>query len=176
MRKILPISPPDKDEYDPFYAHYIELAKIYGDGLRALEDSKNKLIAVVDNIGEAKAEYRYAIDKWTPKELIQHIIDSEVVFLYRALRIARKDKTALPGFNQDLYVQNSYANDYTLFEIMEQFKLLRLLTILTFTHFHPKTFTYKGVANKNEVTVRALAFIIAGHTLHHAEVLEERYL
>jgi len=176
MRKPAIISAPKKKEFEAYYEKYVKLAEESHDGILALEESKNTLVAAVEKIGEAKAMHRYQIDKWTPKELLQHIIDSELIFLYRALRIARHDDQALPGFDQDLYVRKSKANDHSLFEILEQFKLLRLLTILTFTNFPQDSIERTGIANGNKVSVRALAYIIAGHSLHHARILEDRYL
>jgi uncharacterized damage-inducible protein DinB len=125
---------------------------------------------------EREGNFRYATDKWTVKELVGHIADSERIFAYRALRIARADKTPIEGFEQDDYVKNGGFNDRTLVDLAEEFAQVRGATLALFLSLNGDAWQQRGIANKNEVTVRALAYIIAGHELHHRRILEDKYL
>ena len=125
---------------------------------------------------EREGNFRYAADKWTVKEVIGHLADSERVFAYRALRISRNDKIPMEGFEQDDYVKNGGFNDRTLADLADEFAQVRGATLALFAGLGGEAWQRRGVANKSEVTVRALAYIIAGHELHHRRVLEEKYL
>ncbi|PYO06808.1 MAG: DinB family protein [Gemmatimonadetes bacterium] len=120
--------------------------------------------------------YRYAPEKWSVNEVIGHLIDSERIFGARALRFARNDPAPLPGFEQDDYVRNSTFDAYPLSELASELEIVRQSTIFLFRHIDEQAWTRRGVANNAEVSVRALAYIIAGHELHHREVLRSRYL
>ena len=124
---------------------------------------------------ERDGTFRYAPDKWTVKEVLGHVTDSERIFVYRALRIARGDQTPLQGFEQDDYVRGGNFGERALVDLAEEFVLVRAATIAFFKSLQKDAWPRRGVANKNEVTVRALAFIVAGHELHHRQILEERY-
>jgi len=124
---------------------------------------------------ERDGNFRYAADKWTVKEVLGHVTDSERIFAYRALCIARADQTPLSGFEQDDYVRAGGFGERTLSDLVEEFALVRSATSAFFHSLGDDVWLRRGVANKNEVTVRALAFIIAGHELHHREILKERY-
>jgi uncharacterized damage-inducible protein DinB len=125
---------------------------------------------------EEKLTYRYVEKKWTIKEILVHIMDDERIFAYRALRIARNDKTPLPGFEQEDYVPYSRANERSLASIFKEFKTIRNATLSLFRSLKKDDFLRTGIANNHPVSVRALAYHIAGHELHHINVIKERYL
>ncbi|MDT0293186.1 DinB family protein [Mesonia ostreae] len=120
--------------------------------------------------------YRYAEDKWTPKEMLLHLIDSERIFCTRALRFARKDKTLLSGYDHEDFVKESGANTRSLESLLEEYNMQRQSSILLFKSFTKDMLQRKGNANGLEVSVAALGLIISGHELHHVQILKERYL
>ena len=166
---------PQSDEYAPFYEKYVRL--IPGtDILGALEAQRLVMTQLLGARSEREGNFRYASDKWSLKEVIGHVVDSERIFAYRALRFARGDSTPLSGFEQDDYVKSGGFGERTLADLAGEFAEVRGATIALFNGLDPAAWQRRGVANKNEVTVRALAYIIAGHELHHRRVLEENYL
>ncbi len=162
-------------EFAPFYQTYISLAN-EADLVEELEISVHEFIKFVQNIPMDKFDYRYAEGKWTIKDIIQHLIDSERVFAYRALRIARNDKTPLPGFEENDYADEAYANDRKLQEMLTELALVRQSTIMLFKNFSEEVLLRTGTASDRPVSVRALGFIIIGHQKHHQKVFQERYL
>jgi uncharacterized damage-inducible protein DinB len=165
---------PEPGEYAPYYETYI--SKVKGsDILSILEAQRLQMAQLFAAHSERDGNFRYAPDKWTVKEALGHVIDSERIFVYRALRIARGDQTPLPGFEQDDYVRGGNFSGRTLVELAEEFELVRLATVAFFKSLQKEAWQRRGVANEKEVTVRALAFIVAGHELHHRLILEERY-
>jgi hypothetical protein len=124
---------------------------------------------------ERDGNFRYAPDKWTVKEVLGHVTDTERIFAYRALRIARGDHKPLSGFEQDDYVRAGGFGERSLADLAEEFGQVRSATVALLRPLGDEAWSRRGVANNNEVTVRALAFIIAGHELHHREILKERY-
>lgn len=168
------IAKPDRGEYAPYYEKYISLVKA-NDVLGALETQRVQTVQLFAARSERDGNFRYAPGKWTVKEVLGHVNDSERIFAYRALRIARADQTPLPGFEQDDYVRAGGFGERTLRNLAEEFSDVRAASISLFGSFSKDAWTRYGVCNKNEVTVRALAFIIAGHELHHRAILEERY-
>ncbi|WP_456420414.1 DinB family protein [Lutibacter sp.] len=164
-----------ENEYSSFYKNYIT---ILGEVnlLDVLNNSLENLINTLKNLPEEKLQYRYEEGKWTIKELIQHIIDAERVLSYRALRFARNDTTNLQGFDEDWYVKNSNGNDRNFDELLNEFSLLRKATILLFKSFSNEMLTNIGSANGSDISVRALGFIIAGHQIHHLNIITKKYL
>ncbi len=163
------------DEYSPYYKPYIQ--KTEGLNLKeGLKINGDKTIAFFESVPEDKLTYRYEVDKWTVKEIIQHIIDTERIFAYRALCIARKDKTLLPGFDQDLYVENCEVNHRSIHDLTNEYKAVRLATIMMFNSFNEQALLQNGNASNNNLSVRAVGFIIMGHESHHCEIITERYL
>ena len=162
-------------EYGSFYKPYIDIC---GDQDLQIElnTSLTSTIQLLSTIPQTKYDYRYQSDKWTIKELIQHLIDSERIFSYRALRFARNDKTELMGYDHDIYVPESESSRRDFSELIEEFKNVRQSTILLFKSFTEEMLRRNGVASNSNVTVRALGFIILGHSKHHLKILEERYL
>ncbi|WP_457619062.1 DinB family protein [Lutibacter sp.] len=164
-----------EDEYSSFYKNYVTiLGEI--NLLEVLNNSLENLINTLKNLPEEKLQYRYEEGKWTIKELIQHIIDAERVLSYRALRFARNDATNLQGFDENWYVKNSNGNDRDFDELLNEFSLVRKATILLFKSFSNEMLTNTVSANGSVVSVRALGFIIAGHQIHHLNIIKEKYL
>ena len=124
---------------------------------------------------ESDGNYRYLPDKWSAKEVLGHVCDTERIFAYRALRIARGDQTPLPGFEQDDYVKNGPFAAAPMAEMIEDYIAVRRATITLFRNLDEAAWIRRGVASKNEVSVRAVAYMIAGHELHHRSILEQKY-
>jgi hypothetical protein len=169
------IGRPDTTEYLSYYGNYISMVPD-GDILAVLESQMEDTAGFLGTIPESQASFRYAPDKWSIKEVVGHLIDGERVFAYRALRFARNDKTPLPGFEQDDYVRNGAFDNCRLSDLAAELKSVRQATLFLFNHLDRDAWTRRGVANDDEVSVRALAYIIAGHELHHREVLRTKYL
>jgi hypothetical protein len=169
--------PPQPGEFAPFYGAYIALANSNAnDILATLEEQRLQMLAIFSGRREADGELRYAPEKWTVKEVLGHINDTERIMSYRALRIARGDGTPLEGFEQDDYVRNAPFQRRPMMDLVEGYIAVRRATISLFRNLDDDAWLRRGLANKNEVTVRALAYIIAGHELHHRQILEEKYL
>jgi len=165
---------PDPTEYAEFYANYI--SKVPGtDVLGVLESQRLQMLQLFAGRSERDGSFRYAPGKWTVKEVLGHITDTERIFTYRALRIARGDQTPLPGFEQDDYVRSGAFGERSLADLAEEFGAVRSASIVLFRSFKEEAWPRRGVASQKEVTVRALAFITAGHQMHHRIILEERY-
>ncbi len=167
------IGRPDSSEYAPYYGKYVSLVP-EGDILVTLGRQSLETVALLAP-REAVGDSRYAPGKWSVKESLGHLIDTERVFSYRALRIARNDKTPLAGFEQDDYVKYGPFAQLSLSTLLEEFTLVRKATVALFRALDETAWTRRGVASNNEVTVRALAYMIAGHELHHRRIFQERY-
>ena len=165
---------PAANEYAEFYANYI--SKVPGtDVLVVLESQRLQMQKMFAGRNEKDGNFRYALGKWTIKEVLGHITDSERIFTYRALRIARGDRTPLPGFEQDDYIRDGNFGERTLSDLLYEFGAVRSASIALFRSLTEKELERRGIANDKEVTVRALAFITAGHQMHHGLILEEKY-
>jgi len=164
-----------KDEYLPYFKTYIDKAGTL-DLIDGLQKGLDNTLLFFKSILEEKFEYVYEEGKWTIKELINHLIDTERIFCYRAMRFARADKTPLPGFNENDYATASNANSRTIEDLLDEYKSLRASTIYLYKNFTPAMLLNKGVAGSGAVSVRALGFLIIGHEIHHKDVIEERYL
>ena len=171
---ILTIARPQAGEYAPYYDRYISLVRSE-DILNTLDEQRRQTMTLLCGRDDEDGDFRYAPGKWSAKEVLGHVCDSERVFAYRALRIARADATPLAGFEQDDYVRNGPFAQRPLADLVEDFIAVRRATLSLLRNLDEAAWTHRGVANKNEVTVRALAYIIAGHELHHRGILEERY-
>ncbi len=163
-------------EFAPFYATYINQVSEENTLQEELEISLHRLIKFVQDIPMDKFDYRYAEGKWTIKDIVQHLIDAERIFAYRALRFARNDKTDLPGFEENDYVDNANANDRTILQLLTEISAVRHATMVLFKTFTEEQLLRMGTANKNPISVRALGFVIIGHQNHHQRVFLERYL
>ena len=124
---------------------------------------------------EALGERVYAPGKWTVKDILQHCIDTERIMAYRALRFARNDSTALPGFDENLFADNTRAGARTLEDLMEEFSLIRKANIYQFRNFSSDMLQRSGISNETEISALALGFVIVGHAMHHQAILEQRY-
>ena len=166
---------PAPTEHAPEFSNYVALVG-EGDIIQTLERQIENSLSLLRTIPSDKANFRYAPDKWSVKQLLGHLIDSERIFSYRALRFARNDQTPLPGYEQNDYVRNADFDSRNLTEMAEEFATVRRATIQLFRPLNETEWLRRGTANENEISVRALAYIIAGHELHHMGVLRSRYL
>jgi len=162
-------------DYVPFHETYI--SKV-GDGniVDILQNQQESTCQFLKAIPEDKAGYAYADGKWTVKQCIGHMTDTERVMAYRAMRFARNDDTELPGFDQDEYVANSRHNEFELADLIEEFRLTRMANLYFYKSLNAEEKQRFGLASGNRVTVNALLYIIAGHELHHLQIFKERYL
>ena len=165
---------PANNEYDPYYHRYISLVPEQ-DVLIALDQQLAETMILLRSLSEQHGAFRYERGKWSVKEVLGHLIDTERVMSYRALRIARGDRTALEGFEQDDYVKNGAFDNRSVANLGREFEQVRRATISLFRNLEPEAWERRGIANKVEVSVRALAYIIAGHELHHKALLKDRY-
>jgi hypothetical protein len=165
---------PEPGEYPPFYETYVSKVP-GGDVMTQLESQRVQTAQLFAASTERDGNFRYAPDKWTIKEVVGHLSDSERVFSYRAMRIARGDQTPLPGFEQNDFVKNGNFAEQSLADLVAEFGIVRTATLALLRSFNAEAWNRRGTASNNPVTVRALAFIIAGHELHHREILKERY-
>ncbi len=165
---------PEATEYPEYYANYI--SKVPGtDVLGVLESQRLQMLQLFAGRSERDGSFRYAPGKWTVKEVLGHVTDCERIYCYRALRMARGDQTPLPGFEGDDYVRNGAFGERKLGDLVEEFGAVRGASLALFRSFKEEAWSRRGVASQKEVTVRALAFITAGHQIHHRLILEERY-
>lgn len=146
------------------------------DVLKAINKQGKDFIKLLKSVPKDKYEYAYAADKWTLKEVIQHIIDAERIFAYRALCIARKETQSLPGFEENDYAANSKANQRDWDDLVEEFKLVRKTSTYLFSSFDEEQLETNGLSNNNPIYVLGLGFIIPGHCQHHLNIIKERYL
>ncbi len=165
----------NSDEYGDFYATYLNTLKNV-DLLEELEISVHRLIRFVQEIPMDKFDYRYAEGKWTIKDILQHLIDCERIFAYRALRFSRGDKTELPGFDENEYALAADGNQRSIKDLLTELAIVRQATLALFKNFDDKTLKRSGIASNNRMSVRAAGFIIIGHQNHHQRIFEERYL
>jgi hypothetical protein len=166
---------PASTEYDAYFETYVRLVPT-GDLFTILQKQLDETTALLALVPEDKIDYRYASGKWSLKEVVGHMIDTERIMSYRALRIGHGDTTPLPGFDQDLYVANAGLQQVSFESLINEFSLVRQTTIQLFKRLPAEAFTRKGSANQKEVTTRALSYIIIGHAMHHHNVIAERYL
>ena len=169
------IQRPGVDEFAPFYASYVNGVPD-GDIVALLEEQAQTLDALLGSLSADRAEFRYAPDKWSVKDVVGHVTDTERIFGYRALRISRGDATPLSGFDQDTYVANAGFSRRSLADLLSEFRAVRGSTVALFRAMTAEESLRAGSANAVPVTARALAYITAGHERHHARILRDRYL
>jgi uncharacterized damage-inducible protein DinB len=168
------IARPQPGEYAPYYDRYIALVP-GEDILNTLDQQRRQTMLLLSGRDDDDGDFRYAPEKWSAKEVLGHLCDTERIFAYRALRIARADATPMEGFEQDDYVRNGPFAQRPLADLVEEFIAVRRATLSLLRNLDEAAWMRRGMANKNEVSVRALAYIIAGHELHHRRILEEKY-
>jgi hypothetical protein len=166
---------PQSGESAPYYDRYIALVP-GTDVLAALDEQRRQMLLLLSGRTEQDGDLRYAPDKWNLREVLGHLNDTERIMTYRALRISRGDKTPIEGYEQDDYVRTSPLGRRPLADLIEDYIAVRRATISLFRNLDEEAWSRRGTANKNEVTVRALAYIIAGHELHHRQMIEQKYL
>ncbi len=168
------ITPPQANEYGAFYANYI--AQVTDDVLFELKNQVKSVADFMKAIPSEKQHYAYAEGKWTIKELLGHLVDTERVMSYRLLRFSRKDSTDLPGFEENDYVLNSTFLQRDFNDLIDEFTAVRKSNLYLITSLTEEQLALSGSANNNKVSVKALLFIMAGHVKHHIRILKERYL
>lgn len=166
---------PDVNEYAPYYGKYINLVA-EGDIVNTLGRQLDDTLSLLRSIPEAQADSRYAPDKWSIKEVVGHMIDTERIFGYRALRFARNDQTSIEGFEQDDYVKHGGFGVQSLSDLASEYEHVRRANMYLLRGLGGEAWDRRGRASDNEVSVRALAYIIAGHELHHMGIIRTKYL
>jgi hypothetical protein len=169
------IAAPGTDEYSTYFGRYVAQVPAGVDILDFLGRQRDELLARFRAVPEAKGGYRYAPGKWSVRQVVLHLSDTERIMSYRALRFARGDATPLPGFDENAYAPASGADAVPLAEVVAEFADVRLGTLALFRHLPAEAWTRRGTASEAPFSVRALAWVIAGHQLHHLGVLSERY-
>ena len=166
---------PQANTYGDYYRNYISLVE-ENDLFSALENAVDRSLTFWSDLTEEQGNYRYAEGKWSIKELLQHIIDTERIFSYRALAFARGEQTPLPGYDENQYADNCMSHSRSLQEMIDEFVLVRKSTIALFKSFDESVLDNLGNASGSNLSVRAAGFIIVGHEIHHMNVVKERYL
>jgi hypothetical protein len=168
------ISRPRAGDHAPYYSRYVDLVPD-GNVIELLERQGKETNALLGRVDEQTSLFRYAPEKWSVREVVGHVADAERVFAYRAVTFARGDATALPGFDQDVWSRSTNANDRSLAELASELAAIRASTLGLLRGFGPAEVARGGTASDNHVTVGALAYIMAGHELHHVKILREKY-
>ncbi|WP_436374920.1 DinB family protein [Cytobacillus sp. BC1816] len=166
---------PKSNEYAPYYEKYVSSVP-EGDLLQILDEQIKETMNLVKDLNEDQAQFRYAPEKWTVKEVIGHITDTERIMSYRLLCIGRGDLAKLPGYDDNEYVKNGQFNRFSIRELVEQLSYVRQNTIALLKSLDDESLLRRGNANGTEVTARAIAYIIAGHELHHRTLIKDRYM
>lgn len=168
-------SRPSASDYAPSFGRYINLVP-EGDILAILETQLGDVLHITASIPESKAGFRYAPEKWSIREALGHTTDTERIFAYRALRFARNDQTPAASFAENEYVQNAIFDQFPLKDLAAEFQHVRQSTLDLFRHLPEEAWLRRGVASNNEISVQALAYLIAGHVQHHLNILRTSYL
>lgn len=168
------IQRPSADEYSPYYSAYIALVPD-GSLVELLFDQQLESLRMLRGVDDSRGLFAYAPGKWTIKEVVGHLCDTERIFSYRALRFARGDEKPLAGFDENSYVPAGRFNERRMNDLLNEFQAIRAATIHLFRHLDEDELSRRGPANDNPITVRALGYIVAGHERHHVKLLRERY-
>ncbi|MBO0959733.1 DinB family protein [Neobacillus sp. MM2021_6] len=166
---------PVDNEYPKYYVPYVKLVSD-GDLLSILKENLAEMVALFEGLSEEDGHFRYATDKWSIKEVLGHMTDTERIMSYRLLRVGRGDQTPLAGFDENDYINGSQFDLLSNKEILEDFKAVRHATITLIQTMADDGWNRKGIANGTEITTRAIAYIIVGHAIHHGKIIKERYL
>lgn len=173
---MLVLSEINPTEYAGYFTRYVDYIRSSESTDEALLKSENDVVSFYQQLHDDQLHYAYEAGKWTPKQVLRHLIDTERIMAYRALRFSRNDKTALPGFEQDDYVWNSHANEETIEALLSEYQAVRLSTRLLFKSMTLTESERMGQSSSMHLSARAFAFIIAGHDRHHLKVFAEKYL
>lgn len=170
------IDKPLEGEYAPYAKQYIDVVADSGDPIGRIEENRRQMVALMRSLPPEMHDYRYAEGKWSLKELLLHVTDTERIFTYRALRIARNDKTPLPGFEEKDYAAESMASTRSMDDLLAEYEAVKDATLALLTSFTEEMFFRTGTASGHNVSVRGLIYMIAGHERHHHRIINERYL
>lgn len=165
-----------EEEFDPYYERYLSKLPENTSLYEGFESGKSNVLDFFENLPIEKLDYRYAPGKWSIKEILQHLVDTERIFMYRCFRIARRDTTSLAGFDQNVYVQPSRAATKSFESLLNEFKSVRDNSISLLTSLTEEDLRFIGVANEGAMSARAAAFSIIGHEIWHMDLIKERYL
>jgi hypothetical protein len=166
---------PKQEEYPSYYEDYIKLVP-NGDMVAILQENLSKTVTLFESISESNGDFQYAPGKWSIKEVLGHMTDTERIMSARLLRFGRGDNTPLPGFNENIYVNGANFNQRTIKSLLKEFTVTRNATITLIENMPEESWMRKGLANNFENTTRSVAYMIAGHELHHCKIIRERYL
>lgn len=167
---------PEPNEYAAYFSKYLNLAPEEGDIVAGLEKQRFATLECLRDIDEQKSNHRYAADKWSIKEVIGHVIDTERVFSYRAFYFGRNNQNPVAGYDQDITAQHANHGLRSFSDILDEYEVVRQASLHVFRNFDKDAWMRRGIANNNEISVRALAYVILGHERHHLEILKTRYL
>lgn len=167
---------PKKGEYAPFHENYLKLLPSRGTAQSLLKTTFREIQQMLTSLPEAAGDFAYEPGKWTLKQVVMHLIDSERVFSYRILSFMRGDRIALPGFNQDIWMEEVNTSGRTFKDLLKEWKAVRDNTLFLLAQCTEEQSRFMGTASGWKVTPRALFFVIAGHQIHHMNVLKEKYL
>ncbi len=162
-------------EFQKYIQRYLDLIPSEN-WMDELCDSEKKTLAIYSRLNDETALFKYAENKWSLKEVLQHLIDCERIFQYRALSISRGDTQSLPGFDEELFAKNSNADVRNLEDLLKEYSLVRASSLILFGSFREEILSNKGFANGNEISVETIGKLIIGHNLHHLNIIKERYL
>jgi hypothetical protein len=165
---------PDRDEYAEYFGRYIDLVPD-GDVLETLERDGERLVSILRELPAAKSKHAYEPGKWTVRDVVAHVSDSERVFTYRALRFGRSDPTPLASFDQEIFRPHAHADRRRWTDLIDEFRTVRAASLHLFRSFDAGDWLRRGIASEKEISARALAWVTAGHELHHRRILRERY-
>ncbi|MBV2165585.1 MAG: DinB family protein [Kaistella sp.] len=162
-------------EFQKYIQRYLDLIPTEN-WLEEMKKTGEKTVSLYSFLAEEQSNFAYAEGKWTLKELLQHLIDAERIFAYRALRFARKDKTELPGWDEEAYAQHYFPAERSIQNLVEEFEIVRKSSTLFFENLNKIQLSETGIANGNEISVETIGKLIIGHNIHHLNIIEERYL
>jgi hypothetical protein len=165
---------PDRDEYAEYFGRYVDPVPD-GDVLETLEREGERLVSLLRELPAARSTHAYEPGKWSVRDVVAHVSDSERVFSYRALRFGRSDPTPLASFDQEVFWPHAHADKRRWADLIDEFRTVRAASLHLFRSFEPEDWLRRGVASEKEISVRALAWVTAGHELHHRRILRERY-
>lgn len=167
---------PESSEYQDYFAGYVSLVPLEGDLISIFREQTKEILSFISTLSEEQGNYRYAPEKWSIKQVIGHLTDTERIMSYRLLRIARGDTTPLAGFEENGYVSTGNFEAFSLKELLDHFMLVRESTLALMISLPEEAWTRIGTSNNGALSVRAQACILVGHDLHHMNILKERYL
>ena len=172
----MPLTDLKPNEYNPYYQQFLDKIKDEGSLIECLQNGAKATVSFFNSLTDEQWMLRYAPEKWTPKEVLQHLIDTERIFSYRGLRIGRRDTTALAGFDQDIYVEPSGANAKSAEQLLEEYRITRDHTLSLAGSLSDEDLAALGHASDSPVSARAVFWITIAHEIWHIDIIKERYL